>query len=78
MTKEDYELCPVCLDENELNKDFTRLPCKHCFHTTCIEKWLLENNDCPMCKRDFRCHEYFQKPDPNYKNRIFLNELRRE
>jgi hypothetical protein len=68
--KEEYELCPICLDVDEPRKHFTRLPCKHCFHTSCIEKWLLVNNFCPMCKRDFHDHQYFSEYDLNYKDRM--------
>ncbi|XP_069492818.1 E3 ubiquitin-protein ligase RNF149 isoform X1 [Ambystoma mexicanum] len=48
----EAENCAVCI-ENYKPKDVVRiLPCKHIFHRTCIDPWLLEHRTCPMCKLD--------------------------
>ncbi|XP_005858809.1 PREDICTED: E3 ubiquitin-protein ligase RNF149 [Myotis brandtii] len=48
----DAENCAVCI-ENFKVKDIIRiLPCKHIFHRTCIDPWLLDHHTCPMCKLD--------------------------
>ncbi|XP_077199655.1 E3 ubiquitin-protein ligase RNF149 isoform X3 [Paroedura picta] len=48
----DAENCAVCI-ENYKAKDAVRiLPCKHIFHKTCIDPWLLDHRTCPMCKLD--------------------------
>jgi hypothetical protein len=41
--------CTICLEC--LNNQLKTLPCKHQFHTRCINKWLREKNTCPMCRR---------------------------
>lgn len=42
--------CAICLDDikNEHGKE---LPCKHLFHTHCVDNWLMnEKVTCPMCR----------------------------
>jgi len=42
--------CGVCLSALDTNSDAVELPCKHCFHSACISKWLTEcKNACPIC-----------------------------
>uniref|UniRef100_A0A7N0ZSI7 RING-type E3 ubiquitin transferase n=1 Tax=Kalanchoe fedtschenkoi TaxID=63787 RepID=A0A7N0ZSI7_KALFE len=40
--------CAICLEENK--ERFSRTPCKHVFHTKCVEKWLRISSSCPMCR----------------------------
>ncbi|KAG5485469.1 hypothetical protein LSCM1_07553 [Leishmania martiniquensis] len=28
------------------------LPCGHCYHQNCVQRWLMESQRCPMCRRD--------------------------
>lgn len=44
--------CGICLSEYQLGDRRTILPCMHDYHSACIEKWLSENNTCPICKAD--------------------------
>lgn len=30
--------------------------CKHIFHTTCINQWLEQKNECPLCKVSIDCY----------------------
>jgi hypothetical protein len=41
--------CTVCLNDFEENEEVKQLPCKHYFHTECIEKWLQQKDACPLC-----------------------------
>lgn len=42
--------CGVCLSDWSVDAHAVELPCKHCFHLTCITKWLTQcKNACPIC-----------------------------
>ncbi|KAJ1554027.1 hypothetical protein HK096_005297, partial [Nowakowskiella sp. JEL0078] len=47
------DTCAVCM-EDYLDGDMLReLPCKHLFHSTCIDKWLTSRSvQCPLCKQE--------------------------
>ncbi|EJD75001.1 hypothetical protein LOAG_17775 [Loa loa] len=44
--------CPVCIDPYRAGDIIRSLPCRHIFHKTCVDPWLLEHRTCPMCKGD--------------------------
>lgn len=44
--------CPICLDDIQGSEEVRRLPCRHCFHVTCIDGWLRISRACPMCNAD--------------------------
>ena len=48
----EEEKCPICLIDLEDNEEIRNLPCKHIFHPSCIDTWLVKNSACPICKRD--------------------------
>ncbi len=74
-------LCSICLepfmpgDEVAWSKD---LNCNHCFHSDCLMPWLMQHEDCPVCrtallsKKDFmtRCKiSVLETNDERIKNR---------
>jgi hypothetical protein len=44
--------CAVCLSDFEDGDLLRRLPCNHSFHIGCIDKWLMQNRECPLCRHD--------------------------
>ena len=43
--------CSICLESNEKDNCFGKLPCNHIFHITCILQWVYKNNKtCPICR----------------------------
>ncbi|XP_027108263.2 E3 ubiquitin-protein ligase At1g63170-like [Coffea arabica] len=46
---EDAECC-ICLCTYDDGTELRELPCRHHFHSACIEKWLYINATCPLCK----------------------------
>ena len=51
--------CIICLSSYKIGDDvvWSSNPfCEHCFHTDCMEKWLMKQRGgpmCPCCRRDF-------------------------
>lgn len=49
--------CSICLEALEsLEGSVVELPCAHCFHKTCISRWLGSGTShmrCPLCNRSF-------------------------
>uniref|UniRef100_A0A3Q2TGC6 RING-type E3 ubiquitin transferase n=1 Tax=Fundulus heteroclitus TaxID=8078 RepID=A0A3Q2TGC6_FUNHE len=43
--------CSVCINEYAQGNKLRRLPCSHEFHVHCIDRWLSENNTCPICRQ---------------------------
>ena len=55
--------CSVCLAEFCLHDPVKQLPCKHYFHTDCIEPWLKENSTCPICRNQIVPRKRSSGPD---------------
>jgi hypothetical protein len=42
--------CSICLQKYTTGCILRVLPCKHCFHTACIDQWLSNCCTCPLCR----------------------------
>lgn len=47
--------CAICLEDYNVGDRLRILPCRHKFHTICVDAWLTSwRTFCPVCKRDAR------------------------
>ncbi|KAL2631524.1 hypothetical protein R1flu_016210 [Riccia fluitans] len=46
------EQCVICRLEYEEGDSLSTLPCKHLYHTDCIQQWLEINKVCPVCNKE--------------------------
>jgi hypothetical protein len=47
--------CSICTEDFKVGEDVRVLPCKHQFHPTCIDPWLINvSGTCPLCRYDLR------------------------
>jgi len=44
--------CTVCLCEFEIGDSLRRLQCSHRFHMACVDQWLAQSGQCPICKHE--------------------------
>lgn len=45
-------ICPICLDEYELNDQVCSKGCNHLYHRDCLEQWLHQKgHKCPYCRK---------------------------
>ena len=60
IVKENFnnEICSICLeelinyDDVENNDEVISLVCNHMFHKKCVDPWIINNKNCPLCKRN--------------------------
>ena len=66
ITKDDYDTCGICLDDNEEDNTMVKLPCNHIFHQSCIEKWARTqinsnlNPECPVCRNEIKYQKHIE------------------
>ena len=48
--EDSIEKCIICLEEWENGDLAYQLPCFHVYHSDCIDRWLEDNQSCPMCR----------------------------
>ncbi len=50
------ETCSICYESYKKGDDVAwskNQNCLHAFHVDCILEWLMENDDCPICRENF-------------------------
>ena len=58
ITRDNEESCVICLQNFQEGDQVCEFPCKHEFHTECIDPWLRKNTLCPCCKFDSKSTFY--------------------
>uniref|UniRef100_A0A182MEZ7 RING-type domain-containing protein n=1 Tax=Anopheles culicifacies TaxID=139723 RepID=A0A182MEZ7_9DIPT len=48
----DDDICTICLEQIKPANRWT-LPCKHSFHIVCLNKWTVNKQECPNCRKQF-------------------------
>jgi hypothetical protein len=64
-TEDDLErdnTCMVCRVVMQIG-DARKLPCGHCLHTECLERWIAHQTKCPTCQTDLK--DYLEEAEKN-------------
>ena len=48
------QTCAICIEEFQSGSRVKVLPCRHTFHSSCIDRWLIEVQSCPLCASDLQ------------------------
>jgi uncharacterized membrane protein len=87
--------CCICLHNTGFNDCYikprtcndVRLKCMHIFHRNCIKAWFVQNDSCPVCRRElmfqegsyfkymmllYEFHRSFGRPTHNYRCHAFI------
>ncbi|KAA0869746.1 hypothetical protein EYC94_26230, partial [Enterobacter hormaechei] len=52
-TKAENTCCTICLQDIVVGDIARSLPhCRHTFHLICVDKWLVKNDSCPICRQN--------------------------
>jgi hypothetical protein len=52
------KVCPICMEPYKAGDEIAwskNEECHHAFHLDCILNWLMNNDECPMCRGDYLC-----------------------
>jgi len=49
-TKSDS--CTICMEKYTSGVKVKTLPCKHEYHTECVNEWLKTSKKCPVCSKE--------------------------
>ena len=50
LDKEEEEICSICLIFFKNGDQISCLNCGHLFHTNCVNKWISNKKNCPLCR----------------------------
>lgn len=62
---ENDQNCSICL--SEMIDDIIKIKCNHKFHDRCLDKWIENKNECPICRRHIEI-PFCKKINIFYKN----------
>lgn len=51
LTEKSSQECLICLNAFEYDENVKIFSCKHYFHVTCVDQWLLRERSCPLCRK---------------------------
>ncbi|KAL0900408.1 hypothetical protein Bca101_084369 [Brassica carinata] len=61
--EEEERECCICLGGLEEGEKMKVLPlCRHCYHCECVDRWLMTESSCPLCRVSIRVDSFVSLP----------------
>ncbi|KAI4378013.1 hypothetical protein MLD38_015559 [Melastoma candidum] len=48
---DEEDVCPICLEEYDIDNPKLLTSCEHHFHLSCLLEWMERSDICPMCDK---------------------------
>ncbi|RDX97241.1 putative E3 ubiquitin-protein ligase RHB1A, partial [Mucuna pruriens] len=76
---EEEDVCPICLEEYDVENPRNLTKCEHHFHLSCILEWMERSDSCPICDQvgELSC-QYFALLDEEGIDDIAISRNGRE
>jgi hypothetical protein len=52
-SKEIHRQCSICIEDFCEESAIILTGCNHCYHEKCLTDWIVNKNNCPVCRKDF-------------------------
>ncbi|KAK7374304.1 hypothetical protein VNO80_07732 [Phaseolus coccineus] len=52
LSLEEEDVCPICLEEYDVENPRDLTKCEHHFHLSCILEWMERSDSCPICDQE--------------------------
>ncbi|KAL2330266.1 hypothetical protein Fmac_017847 [Flemingia macrophylla] len=52
LVTEEEDVCPICLEEYDVENPRNLTKCEHHFHLSCILEWMERSDSCPICDQE--------------------------
>ena len=72
---ETVQQCSICLENINSGESRASLPCNHVFHLSCVERWCMSHNSCPLCRRHIDVERPQVQPRNQRTQRIIVNNI---
>ncbi|KAK7274384.1 hypothetical protein RIF29_15469 [Crotalaria pallida] len=60
LVTEEEDVCPICLEEYDVENPKNLTNCDHHFHLSCILEWMERSDSCPICDQVWIFHQFLR------------------
>ncbi|KAK7295106.1 hypothetical protein RJT34_18010 [Clitoria ternatea] len=90
LVTEEEDVCPICLEEYDVENPRNLTKCEHHFHLSCILEWMERSDSCPICDqigvdsihldscnlKFIACKCFIPTPEKDFKKRVEIKSVK--